>query len=151
MKKKYLVLAIIPVIALVILGTNIASAHGWFGFQGLGMMASSATPDQIAQNQQTQFQNIATLLGINVDKVKDGWAQGKTISQIAQNNGITGDQLKQKMTDAKNQQLKDYLKTLVDKGVITQAQADQRLQFMQQHTQKGKMGKGWGFGKMMRF
>jgi ribosomal protein L4 len=47
--------------------------------------------------------------------------------------------------------LKDHLKALVDKGVITQAQADARLQFMQNQplSSKGKGGGMWGFGHGM--
>ena len=154
MKKKYLAYAILPVMAVSVLGIGLASANGglagWFG--GMGFMGSTATPEQIAQRQTTLFQNEAALLGIDIAKVKDGWAQGKTLQQIAQDNGITGDQLKQKIADYQKQQLTNYLNTLVSQGVITQAQADSRLQFMQQHMTGGKAGKGlgFGFGRMMR-
>ncbi len=149
MKKKYLSLAVIPALALVLLGAGQASAHGWFG------MGNNATPDEIAQSQQSMFQKEADLLGVSVDDVKNAWAQGKTLQQLAQEKGISQDQLKQKLADARKQQMSDHLKTLVDKGVITQAQADQRLQFMQQQAQNknnamsGKgMGMHGGFGMM---
>jgi len=52
------------------------------------------------------------------------------------------------MKDARAQQLKAQMQALVDKGVITQAQADQRLQWMQNKTQNTK---GHGFRGMRGF
>ena len=136
--------AAIPVVGAGLVGLNIASAHG-LGFFGSG----SLTPDQIAVQHQTMFQNEADLLGISVDEIKNGWAQGKTIAEIAQEHGITQDQLQQKIKDARTSQIKSQLQTLVDKGIITQAQADQRIQFVQnnQNGQNRKLGRGfrWGF------
>ena len=136
MKRKLLVYAFIPaVLGLGVIGAGVASANGWFG----GF--SSLTPDQIATRQQTMFQNEANLLGISVDDVKSGWAQGKSLVQIAQDHGITQDQLTQKLQDARLAQTKVQLQNLVDKGIITQAQADSRLQFMQNNAgPKGRMG-----------
>jgi len=99
------------------------------------------------------FQNMADTLGISVDEVKAGWAQGKNIAQIAQDQGISQEQLQQKMKEARQQQLKTQMQSLVDKGIITQSQADQRLKWMETKTQKatGKVLKGikgmhgWGF------
>jgi hypothetical protein len=123
---------LLPVAGFGLLGASIASAHGLFG--------TTLTPDQIATRQQTMFQNEATLLGLSIDDVKSAWAQGKTLQQLATDHGITADQLQQKMKDARAAQLKTKLQTLVDKGIITQAQADQRLQFLQNAAQNMKGG-----------
>lgn len=147
MKKKYVAYVILPVMGLALLGAGTASAHGWLG-GGIGMM-NNLTPDQIAQKQQTKFTTEASLLGISVDDLKNAWAQGKTLAQIAKDHGITQTQLKQKIADLKKQELSDYLKASVDQGVITQAQADQRLTFMQQHLTNAKSAKGlWGMGML---
>ena len=136
---------VLPLLVIATAGVGIASAQGFgmFGFNNL-------TPDEIATRQQTKFQNEAQVLGISVDDVKNGWAKGENLSQIAQDHGITQDQLQQKMKDIRTQELKTRLQTLVDKGVITQAQADQRLNFMNTQTQNGMgmMGRGHriGFG-----
>jgi len=144
MKKKFLVYAILPVLGLAFLvGPASASAMGFGWFGGFG----KADPDAIASRMQTMFQNEATLLGISVDEVKNCWAQGKNIGQCAQDHGITQEQLQQKMKDARAQQLKAQMQALVDKGIITQAQADQRLQWMQNKTQNAK---GHGFGRFMK-
>src|SRR6185369_5881715 len=102
----------------------------------------------VASRQTTMFQNEAQLLGINVDEVKVGWAEGKTLIQIAEAHGITSDQLKQKMKDAQMNQIKSQLATLVSKGVITQAQADSRLSVMHKFMEqgKGRLGKGFHRG-----
>ncbi len=132
--KKYLAYAVLPVMGLGLLGAGIASAHGiGFGF------GQNATPQEIASRQQTMFQNEANLLGISVDEVKSAWAQGKTIAQIAQDHGITQAQLQQKMQDTRLSAMKTRLQAMVEQGVITQAQADQRLQFMQSRWQNAQI------------
>jgi len=144
MKKKFITYAILPVLGLAFLvGPASASAMGFGWFGGF----DKADSDVIATRMQNMFQNKATLLGISVDEVKNCWAQGKNIWQCAEEHGITKEQLQQKMKDARAQQLKAQIQTLVDKGVITQAQADQRLQWMQnkiQHTKKDQR-----FGRFM--
>lgn len=145
MKNKLLLYAIFPVIGLGLLGFNAASAHGLFG--GFGSVANM-TPEQIVNRQQTMFQNEADMLGISVEDVKNGWAEGKNLLQIAADHGITKEQLQQKMKDAQTAQLKAQLQTLVDKGVITQAQADKRMQFIARELANGNFHKGFGRGMM---
>jgi len=135
-------LAALPVAALVILGASTASAHGWFGFGG----GPNMDPTQAAQQQADMFQKQADLLGVSVDDVKNAWAKGETIWQLAQEKGITQQQLQQKMQDQRKQQIQTMLQAMVSNGVITQAQADQRLQYMEQHAGEGN-GYGRNFGR----
>lgn len=139
MNKKILYYAAGPVMALALLGATTVSAHGMYGF-------GQQDPAAAAQRQQDMFTQEATLLGVSVDDVKNAWAKGESFQQLAQEKGITQDQLQQKMADVRKQQMADQLKALVDKGVITQAQADSRLQFMQQQ-KMSKTGKGFGRGR----
>lgn len=145
MKNKLLIYAIFPVIGLGLYGLNMASANGLFG--GFGGVANM-TPDQIVERQQNMFQNEAGLLGISVEDIKNGWAEGKSLVEIAADHGITKEALQQKMKDAQTAQLKLQLQTLVDKGVITQAQADKRMQFVSQQFESGKFHRGLGRGMM---
>ncbi len=139
MKKKYFSFAVVPILTLALLGAGTASAHGMLGF---GQAAQN--PEQFASQRQAMFQKEAELLGVSVDEVKNAWAAGKTLEQLAQEKGITKDQLKTKMQELRNKELSAQLQALVSKGVITQAQADARLQFMKNHQQEGK-GKRGGF------
>lgn len=145
MKNKLLIYAIFPVIGLGLLGFNAASAHGLFG--GFGSVANM-TPEQIVTRQQTMFQNEASMLGISIDEVKNGWAEGKSLVQIATDHGITKDELQQKMKDAQTAQLKSQLDILVANGTITQVQADKRMSFVSQQVANGKFHKGFGRGMM---
>ncbi len=143
MKRKNLIYAAVPLAAMVLMGIGTASAHG-FGF---GM--SNLTPDQVAERQTNMFTQEASILGVSVDEVKNAWAKGETIAELAKQKGITEDQLKTKMEAVRKQQTQDHLKTLVAKGVITQAQADARLKFMETRIQKfndGTNQKGFGRG-----
>ena len=142
MKKQYALYAATPILALSLLGAGMVSAHGMGGW-GFG---SKATPQEMATNLSTRFQAEATLLGISVDEVKAAWALGKNVQQLAQEKGITKEQLQQKLKDQNTAQMTTQLKALVAAGVITQAQADQRLQFMNNQTAKvGKHGRGMMF------
>lgn len=149
MKNKYnkaLIISFLSLFGFGILFVGTASARGMFGGWGMGMMNFSA--DDFVARHQTMFQNEATLLGISVEEVKGAWAQGKNFWELAKEKGITEEQLQQKIRDNQLQQLKTQLKALVDKGVITQAQADQRLQVIQNQQQSkiGKGGRGLGMG-----
>lgn len=148
-KLKIVAYSAIPLVGLAMLSANIASAHGFDGFGGMlgfgpNVGGSSA---EFSTNLQTRFQNEADLLAISVDKVKAGWAEGKTLAEIAAANNITTDQLQQKFKDQRIANMKTNLQSLVSSGVITQAQADSRLSFMQSNFDKAKTGKG---GKAMR-
>ena len=145
MKKKYLVYALAPMtLGLGLLSMQMASAHGLFGgFNNL-------TPEQIATRQQDMFQQEANILGLSVDEVKTAWAEGKTMQELATAKGITSEQLQTKMQAARQAEMKTHLQALVDQGVITQAQADSRLKFMQERIPngQGKMGRGMHKGGM---
>ncbi len=150
MKNKFLVYALLPVIVGAgIAGAGYASAHGWFfGF------GPAATPETIATRQQSMFETEAQILGISVNELKDAWAEGKTFQQIAKDKGITAEQLRTKIRDLRLQQVKSQIQALVDKGVITQDQANKRLQFLESQPNGASGGSGlkkgffrhWGFG-----
>ena len=138
MQRKALIYAFVPAaLSFGLLAVNVASAHGFLG--GFGTLS----PDEIAARQQTLFQTEAQILDISVDELKNAWAAGKTFQQIAQDKGVSQEQLQERFKAARMQHMKTQLQVLVDKGVITQAQADLRLQFMQQRMENkaGRMGK----------
>ena len=143
--KKLFVYAGLPLATLGLLAAGTVSAHG--GMWGFGNLA---TPQEKAQVQTQMFQGQADLLGVKVEEVKTAWAQGKSLKALATEKGISEAQLKEKMKIQREAQMKSYLQDLVSQGVITQAQADQRLKFMQDNPGKqGGRGRGMmhGFGK----
>ena len=144
MKTKYLAYAVLPVLALGFVGTSVASAHGWF--------MTTATPEEVVARHQTMFEQQAGLLGMTVDEFKAAWAQGKTVRDIATERGITDEALRAKMLELGKQKMKTQLQTLVDRGVITQAQADSRSAAMESRTANGQMKGGMrGFGRHLWF
>lgn len=153
MKKKRIIGAgLASILLLGVMVPAFASAHGMFGFGGMGMTV--ATPEESAKLTTDRFAREAQLLGITVDEAKSYWAQGKTLREIATEKGISTDALQSKMQELRKTQMKTHLDTLVSQGVITQAQADQRLLSTETLAadQKGKNGRGGhrGMGMMGR-
>lgn len=144
-KKTFLKSALIPSIGLAVLTISSASA---MSFGSMNMPALSA--DEIATRQTQMFQEQATMLGLSVDDIKTAWASGKDLKTLATEKGISMDTIKQKMEAKHLEAQKATLSTLVTKGVITQAQADQRLATMTAKKAKGEKGEGkhggHGFG-----
>ena len=140
MKNKLAAFIVLPVIGLGIVGAGVASAHGWFG------LGSTQTPQQVATTQETWFQKVAQALGISEADVKAAWAQGETIQQLMKDKGIKVSDVQAELKDMRLQQIKDDLAAMVSAGVINQAQADQRLQFMQSQNNGGNGVRGFGFG-----
>lgn len=138
MNKKYKRASLLGILGLTAVSIASVSAMGFGGMMG----NSNLTPEEIATRQATVFQEQASLIGGTVDEVKAAWAAGKDLKTLAQEKGITSDQLKAKMDTQRLTQMKTYMQALVTKGVITQAQADSRVAFMekQSSTRKGKGG-----------
>ena len=142
-KYKVLGYAVIPVLGLSLLGAGVASAHGMgFGF------GNNANPEEIATRQQDMFTHEASLLGISVDEVKAAWAKGETMQQLMQEKGISKETVQAKMQEERKTQMQTMLKALVDKGIITQAQADQRQAVMEKNIENDKGGFGGGMHEM---
>ena len=136
MKSKYLV--ILPVLGLGLLGAGLVSAHG---------LLTKATPEEIATRQQSMFEKKAEVLGVSVDQLKTYWAEGKTFKEIAELQGLTEEDLRTKMSEHRQAQMKEHLQILVQQGTITQEQANQRLTQMESRPQKSNFrGFGRGFG-----
>lgn len=140
MNKKILLYTLVAVFGLGALGVASVSAAG-FGF------GKSATPLEIASRQTAMFERESSLLGVSVDVVKQGWAEGKTLEEIAVANGITVEALQQKMTAERSTQRTVHLQTLVDQGVITKDQMSARLQVETNQSQTPR-GQHRGLGGM---
>jgi hypothetical protein len=141
--KKKIILSSLAVIGFAgLAGISFASAHGGFGWLG-----GSFDPEKFAEGQQTMFARQAEMLGIDVNKIKNYWAEGKNFKEIADAENITAKQLQEKMKQARAEDMKTQMQTLVDKDIITQAQADSRLKVMEEKIANG----GWKHGMMGGF
>jgi len=141
MKKKGIIGAgLASILLLGVMVPAFASAQGMFGF---GRM-NTLNPQESATLATDRFAREAQLLGISVDDAKNYWAQGKSVREIATEKGISTDALQTKMQELRKTQMKAHLDTLVSQGVITRAQADQRLLTTQSLNarQKEKNGRG---------
>jgi len=152
MKKQYLVA--IPVFVILAL----ASAGAAMAYDGGGGRMFLQDPAVSTARWESDINNKAGILGITADEMKNYWSQGKNISEIAKEKGISADDLKAKMQATKLAQQKEWLQTLVTEGKITQAQADARLKFMSErqakagnmkggHRGRAPMGVGFGLKK----
>lgn len=115
---------IVPVLGIAILSTSGAFA---FGVGGWGQQ----DPADVAQRQQAMFEHQATMLGIGVDDIKNAWAEGKTTKDLIDEYGIDEEALRARMQAQHRQQFQERLTILVEQGVITQEQANERTQSMQ--------------------
>jgi len=148
MKKTTTTFIALAVISAGIAGAGIASAHGMFG-----PGPSALTPEEQAQHQQTMFEHKAELLGVSSDTVKQAWAEGKTLSDIAEEQGISEEELRSRLQDAHKQRRTEHMNTMIEQGVITQEQADQHLEVMAERMSEGggprdfknRSHKGFGF------
>jgi hypothetical protein len=148
-------LAALPILGLSFVGAGVASAHGpgsGFGFGG--MMRPNFSAEDFAAHQTQMFAEQAELLGISVDEIKEAWAAGTSFKDLAEEKGITEEQIKAKMKAAADARIKAELSALVDKGIITQAQADKRYTTitakMATMPEKQMMKHARGFGKKMQ-
>ena len=122
-----------------VLSVGVVSAQGWFGDRG----NSNLSPEEVAQRQEVMFQQKADFLGISVDEVKEAWADGKRFKELAEEQGITLEELKAQMGEARQERMEAHIQAMVDNGVITQEQADQKSEYMQERSENGYMGKGF--------
>lgn len=130
MKKSFIYSFALAAVALLV-GVGVVSAHG-----GLGNFSNLTLEEQATQHEQ-MFEKQADILGISVDDYKQAWSEGKNLMQIAEEQGITVEDLRSRMQEQKQSLLQEHLNNLVTQGVITQAQADSRLAAMEQQVGKG--------------
>lgn len=130
----------------------------YFGFNAdasafMGGMGKSLSLDERASMQEKMFQEQANLLGLSVDEVKNSWAKGQGFMELAKSKGISEATLKAKMQTQAEVKMKEHLASLVAKGVITESQAEARLNFMKEKLnkmgEKASKGKGKKIGHMI--
>jgi hypothetical protein len=141
MKRKYVLYGLMPMFLLGLAGVSAAtaSARGLFG------RGADIDPVIAAADQTERFAQEAEVLGISVDQVKEYWAQGKNVRDIIDELNLDETAVQERMHTERLTNMKAHVQALVVQGVITQAQADTRIAFME--TNEGKFtGRGEGRG-----
>ena len=114
--KIYIALATLPVLLVSVFAVSFVSAHGWF----------KLSPEDAAERKSVMFEQKAALLGVSVEEMKNAWAEGKNFHELMEESGLTKEDLKVRMQESMKARMAEHLQSLVDEGVITQEQADQR-------------------------
>lgn len=119
--KKSLILILVGLI--ILFSASKTSAFGW------GWGNWKLNNQTFVEKIQEMFERWAKILGISVDKIKNYWSEGKTIKEIMEAEGISEDQIKERMKEQRLEEIKSFLQILVDKGIITKEQMEKRLEF----------------------
>ena len=106
-----------------------------------GVAAAQATPPATGTLHEYMEKAFAEKLGLPLATVEAEFDAGKTLYQIALDNGIAQEDIRAFMLEVRT----DAINAALADGVITQAQADRMLKA----SARG-MGAGRGFGKMLR-
>lgn len=141
MIKKIFAFTILAVSILGILMANPVEAKG-FAF-GKFWSFNKINLNDWAQRVEKMFENWARLLQISVEKVKNYWSEGKTIKEIMEIENISQEDIQKRMNEMRLEELKSQLQKLVEKGVITQEQANKRLEFMKKQIEKTESKRTW--------
>ncbi|MDO8509909.1 MAG: hypothetical protein Q7S24_02085 [bacterium] len=144
MKKKYFMVPAFAFLALFGAGSALAN--------GGSNQVWKLDPVKAVSDWTNRMSSDAGVLGISIDDMKNYWANGKNVAEIAKEKGISNADLQAKMKAIRIAEVKAQLQVLVEKGVITQAQADARLRFTQDNVGKkfNHMGRGrHGHGMMI--
>jgi len=139
--KKSLLIGALLVGGLALTGVGIVQAMG-FGWQ------ADLDPAEVVERQEAKFQGQAEMFGISEDQVKDYWAQGLHPKEIAEELGISEEEMQTKIQQRRQQMMEGKMQILVENGVITQEQADQKVEKMADWEPgegcQGKAGRGMG-------
>jgi len=112
---------------------NLAEARGFGGGMfGMGIMNQNNV--DFSALMQQKFDSWSKILGISVDKVKNYWVQGKNLNDMIKAENLNLTDIQNRMKQIRLDNARQNLQKLVDSGIITQDQMNQRLEFMQNNS-----------------
>ncbi len=103
--------------------------EGKFGMAGAGRPYGQSGPGINEERQEV----ILDILGMTADELKEQMKEGKTLAEIAEEEGVS-DELKDALYDAQ----KERTDTLVDEGKLTEEQAEEMLEKCQTMLDEGR-------------
>jgi len=136
MNKKIL-LSVLILGFLITVGVSSALAQGWFNGK------KDIDPERIMVKKEEMFKAKADLLGISIEQLKEYWSEGKNIGEIAVEMDISEEELRSKIQESHKAKMTEHLNLLVERGRITQEQADTKFTYMQERMDNcdGHVGK----------
>jgi len=136
MNKKIL-LSVLILGFLVTVGVSSALARGWFEGK------KDIDPERMMAKKEEMFKAKADLLGIGIEQLREYWSEGKNIGEIAAGMDISEEELRLKMQESHREKMQEHLNLLVERGRITQEQADAKFIYMQDRMDNcdGEVGK----------
>lgn len=136
MNKKIL-LSVLILGFLVTVGASSVLAKGWFNGK------KDIDPERIMVKKEEMFKAKADLLGISIEQLKEYWSEGKNIGEIAAEMDISEEELRSKIQESHKAKMTEHLNLLVERGRITQEQADTKFTYMQERMDNcdGHVGK----------
>lgn len=116
------------------------------GMMGRGMMGRGFGPGMMWGDQQPMMYTVAEALGLEPDAFFAALADGQTLAEIAEAQGVELDAV----YDAMFAEAEAHMAALVEAGTLTQEQADEHLAWMRANVENMPMFAGGGFGPCMR-
>lgn len=137
--KKIFVYSMLGIGLFGLLGVGVASADGLWGY---GRMSA----EDMSQRFEEMTREKSGMLGVSPEQYKQSWAEGKNFREMAEEQGISQEEIRQRMQETRQVRMEQRLQALVEEGVISQEQAQERINYMQEH-----MGQRAGDGRGGRF
>ncbi len=150
--KKILLYSLLTVGVVSLVGVGIVSAQGSF-FDNHGMNDGHAK-----RGYENMLENKAEIFGLSVEDLKVAKEEGKTFCEIVEEQGLDLDEFraqiqgkKQEQREQRIEQIQTHLNQLVANGEITQEQADNKIQRMQERFENfgDKGNRNGGAGRFM--
>ncbi len=115
------------IVGLLIVGSISVYAVTAYAKRSAGMRSGALGKQGYGYTQMLEIK--AKIFGITSEELQKELKSEKTMLDIAKEKGMTSDQLHEKILEAQKERLQNLVKT----GVLTQEQANARIQSMEQH------------------
>jgi competence protein ComGC len=139
--KKILLYSLLAVSVVGLVGASAVSAQGFFHNH-----AMNSEGKESQGGYEKMLENKAEIFGLSVDQLKTAKEEGKTFCEIAEDQGLSMEELRAQMQE-KKQELraqkiegrKAHIEELIANGTITQEQAGEKLEWLENREGRGKM------------
>ncbi len=160
--KKTLTYTLLAASVFALAGIGMVSANG--GLDGFKLRSQQMLEKGIVTQEQVDekmariqahhtavFEERGSFLGLSAEELKAKLAEGKTCPEIAEEQGMDPEQLRQQMGEYRLEHLQERLDQMVADGKITQEQADEKYKIMKEYPQEEPFRMGNFHGKGGKF